>query len=581
MDESKQRAMVTKSSSSSIKRKPLANLTNFLPSKKSVSSASSIGSTQNPTILIPPDQHAPSKSQKLTSDRLAGDENQTAQVQRHSTCNTRSTTKADVSFPQTSLQERINNVKQGYVSFGSSTLGKIKDQAKISQSSTEKINDKRKSTDVALSVTKNTNASTDKAKAKENAVQSNTGLTVAAVSFHQTSFHETRNNVKTGSVCFGSSTFDKLKDQGKKINQSSMEKISNKRKSVDVPLSSRIMNSINNNTDKDKGKENVVQSNTGLTMADDLMRRKDKGKAIAESPPSRKKLKNYMMDFDVPLKGVVIKERDGTDQHVPSKSQRLKPDCLAGEENPAVQGQKHRTQNTRSTTKVAFPVHQTSFQEKRNDVKQGSVSLCSSLFDKLKDQGTINQSSTEKINDKRKTADAPLSGMKNTNASTDRDKGKENAVQSNTGLTMADDLMKRKANGKAIAELPDYPSRKKLKNYMMDFNGPLKGVVIKERDGTVTGSNSISTPIKYLTLEKKDQQISCPPILRTLNNSRNDADVEVVLESKQQTEPPNKKKRRCSAKDVEVGYKLPKEFVEEQRAYFKEIDDFELQVEEV
>ncbi|XP_076897950.1 uncharacterized protein LOC143551390 [Bidens hawaiensis] len=579
MDESKQRAMVTKSSSS-IKRKPLANLTNILRKPNNTSSLlqpatsdSSIGSTQNPI-----NQHAPSKSQSLTQDRLAGDENQTAQVQRHSTHNTRSTTKADVFFPQTSLQERINNVKQGYTSFGSSTLGKIKDQGKISQSSTEKINDTRKSVDLPLSVMKNTNISTDKDKAKENAIQSNTGLTVADVPFRQTSFHETKNNVKTGSVCFDSSTFDKLKEQGKKINQSSTEKISNKRKSVDVPLSSHIMKSTNNNTDKDQGKENVVQSNMFLTMADDLMRRKDKGKAIAESPPSRKKLKNYMMNFDVPLKGVVIKERDGTDQHVPSKFQRLTPDCWAGEENQTVQAQKHRTP---STTKVAVPVHQTSFQEKRNNVKQGSVSFCSSVFDKIKDQGWINESSTEKINDKRKTADVPLRLVKNTNTSTDRDKGKENVVQSNTGLTMADDLMKRKAKGKAIAESPDYPFKKKLKNYMMDFNGPLKGVVIKERDGTVTGSNSVSTPIKYHTLEKKNQQISCPPILRTMNN-RNDADVEEVFPCKGQTErPPNKKKRRCSAKDVEVEYKLPKEFVEEQRAYFKEIDDFELEVEEV
>ena len=39
--------------------------------------------------------------------------------------------------------------------------------------------------------------------------------------------------------------------------------------------------------------------------------------------------------------------------------------------------------------------------------------------------------------------------------------------------------------------------------------------------------------------------------------------------------------KRYTSKESDEEYVLPKEFVDQQRAYFKEIDDFELEVEEV
>ncbi|KAI7749875.1 hypothetical protein M8C21_019760 [Ambrosia artemisiifolia] len=319
----------------------------------------------------------------------------------------------------------------------------------------------------------------------------------------------------------------------------------------------------------------------------------------------------------------------GSTQNPINKPHRLTADHLVGEENQTVQGRRRSSQNTRSKATATVPLFQASSHVGKNNVKEGSVSFCSSTLDKVKDQEKISRfcldktindgkkisvtprnSSTENTNnskDNRKSTDMPLSGhpMKTVINSTEKDKGKENVVQSaypfkgnansNTGLTMPD-LMKRKDKGKAIAEPIDYPSRKKLRNSMMDFSGPLKGVVIKEREDTVTGSGSVSlvqkdkgkgvsTPINYHALEKKkkDQQNSCPPILRTTSDSRGVADgTEYALHSKLQTEPPpNKKKRRCPTKEIDEAYALPKEYVEQQRAYFKEIDDFELEVEEV
>ncbi|KAI3817855.1 hypothetical protein L1987_11654 [Smallanthus sonchifolius] len=330
------------------------------------------------------------------------------------------------------------------------------------------------------------------------------------------------------------------------------------------------------------------------------------------------------------------------DQPIPSKPQRFESGNLDGDENQTTKTRSHSSQNTRSNTKAAVPFYQSSFQERRKNVKEGSVSICSSTLDKIKDQEKVNQScldktvndgkkisvtphhsSTERIEDKRKSIDVSLSAhhMKSTNNSMDtpiplsteklKDKGKENVVQSsysftgnansNMDITMSDSLMKRKDKGKAIAVPLDCPSRKMLKNNMMEFGVPLKGVIIKERDGTSTGSGSVklaqkdkgkgvSTPVIYHTLKKKDQQSSCPPILRTMSNRslsfsvcQNDAGViEDVLQSKLKTEPPpNKKKRRCSTKEAKEVYTLPQDYVEQQRAYFKEIDDFELQVEEV
>ncbi|KAK6121988.1 hypothetical protein DH2020_044271 [Rehmannia glutinosa] len=73
---------------------------------------------------------------------------------------------------------------------------------------------------------------------------------------------------------------------------------------------------------------------------------------------------------------------------------------------------------------------------------------------------------------------------------------------------------------------------------------------------------------------------SCPPILRTkiLQNDLDEAGD--IKSSKSWTDPrPKLRKKRCSRnKDTS---ELPRDFIEQQRAYFKEVDEFELPEEEI
>lgn len=310
------------------------------------------------------------------------------------------------------------------------------------------------------------------------------------------------------------------------------------------------------------------------------------------------------------------------DHPLPSTPQRLTPDHLVGDENHLAYARRWSTQKTGSNVKAAM-------QETRSNEKEGFVPRCSSMLEKIKDKGKGNQScldrttndgkeksvvlqctSMEKIKDKRK-AMVPFSAHRMKNAKTSMeasiphssvkimDKGKENVVQSshssmqNTDLNIPiimSPLMKRKDKGKAIAVPLDYPPMKKVKNNMMEVCVPLSGVKIKDKGETITGASridlaqkdegkAVATPINHRPLEKKDKGSSCPPLLKTIGNRNEANEAEDIFQSNPQTEPPpNKKKKRCSSAKE---YALPRDFVEQQRAYFKEIDEFELEVEEV
>ncbi|XP_071689564.1 uncharacterized protein [Rutidosis leptorrhynchoides] len=213
----------------------------------------------------------------------------------------------------------------------------------------------------------------------------------------------------------------------------------------------------------------------------------------------------------------------------------------------------------------------------------------------IKDKGKEN---IEISADKGKTIDVPLNyrSVKNVKSNMaeareplkeviikdrgDMDMGSSHVITSNSGIN-------RKDKGKAIAMPDDYPSTTYRKISMMEGHFPLKGIVINDGSETVSGSShadhvhkdggkAVATPVSYRTLDK---QSSCPPPLRSTSNRNEVVGSEDIVQLKPQTEPPpNKKKRRCSSKEE---YTLPKEYVEQQRAYFKEIDDFELLVEEV
>lgn len=311
-------------------------------------------------------------------------------------------------------------------------------------------------------------------------------------------------------------------------------------------------------------------------------------------------------------------------------------------------GQRQSTRVTRSNTKDDVAYRHKCFKGARNTGKEGSMSLCSPTLEKVKDHGNVNQSCLDKTeNDgkilyERKAIDVPVTAHRTKNANNSvntpipystvkindyrlkclknnmdtpipqsnlkiKDKDKENAVQSgyslagnaniDKGITMSDSLMKRKDKGRAVAvpleypsinnvksnigeahvplkgviikergetatgsshvDLPrkddgkavltpnsvinrkdkgkaiavtlDNPSMKYMKSNMVEGRVPLKGVVIKDRGETVSGSScvdpvqkdegkAVATPINYRTLEKKDKRSSCPPLLRATSN---------------------------------------------------------------
>ncbi|KAI3470942.1 hypothetical protein Pfo_027605 [Paulownia fortunei] len=73
---------------------------------------------------------------------------------------------------------------------------------------------------------------------------------------------------------------------------------------------------------------------------------------------------------------------------------------------------------------------------------------------------------------------------------------------------------------------------------------------------------------------------SCPPMMRT-KNIQNDLDeTGNIKSSKSWTDPhPKCRKKRCSK--IKSTSELPMDFIEQQRAYFKEVDEFELPEEEI
>ncbi|PIN20481.1 hypothetical protein CDL12_06828 [Handroanthus impetiginosus] len=72
---------------------------------------------------------------------------------------------------------------------------------------------------------------------------------------------------------------------------------------------------------------------------------------------------------------------------------------------------------------------------------------------------------------------------------------------------------------------------------------------------------------------------SCPPVLKTKNIQNDLNEARDIKALKSWTDPrPKCRKRRCSS--AETTSELPLDFIEQQRAYFKEVDEFELPEEE-
>ncbi|PWA62901.1 hypothetical protein CTI12_AA358680 [Artemisia annua] len=376
--------------------------------------------------------------------------------------------------------------------------------------------------------------------------------TKAAVPLRQTSLQQTTNNGKERSVPVCSSTLEKSKDQAK-VNQSCLGKTKNDGNKVSVPVCSSTL-------EKTKDSVKVNQSSLGKTKND--------GNKISVAPdyPSMETIKNKRKAIDVPSSTHQMKNANNkTDTHILRSAVNIND---KGKENP---------QSSSRNSNINMGIMSDSVMMRKDKGKAIAEPLDARFLKSLNTSSNMMEARVPLkgvVIRERGESDVPHSAVNI------KDKGKD---------AITDSLMKRKDKGKAIAEPVDHSYMKKLKNHMMDFRVPLKGVIIRDREELVSGSSvefepkdkgkMVGTPINYITLEKKDKLHSCPPPLRTPSN-RTEADgPEGIIQCMPQTEPPpNKKKRRCSAKEE---YTLPQEYVEQQRAYFKEIDDYELEVEEV
>ncbi|KAI8540187.1 hypothetical protein RHMOL_Rhmol09G0242300 [Rhododendron molle] len=165
----------------------------------------------------------------------------------------------------------------------------------------------------------------------------------------------------------------------------------------------------------------------------------------------------------------------------------------------------------------------------------------------------------QKTKDKRKAVAVPFDCSL---ADKRRDKGKAIAVSFSH-------LGKTKDNGKVVSVSIAFPplvnTRNKSKAFDMPFSCPPLPRTKKIRTYHVNASDAL---------------LYVPPLPnRTEFNGVGDVGL-----SKSRTVPPpnNKKERRCLLEEPDVStHALPQEFVELQRAYFKDVDDFELAEEEV
>ncbi|VFQ77495.1 unnamed protein product [Cuscuta campestris] len=137
---------------------------------------------------------------------------------------------------------------------------------------------------------------------------------------------------------------------------------------------------------------------------------------------------------------------------------------------------------------------------------------------------------------------------------------------------------KKNRGMESFGSLSSPPSKVKRGGKATVDDGCILDEVMAEK---VSGLPLKRSPPRKIRGRKKPHRFvfSCPPLTRTKNTSVSEAGD---AESFGSMTDPNKKfaKKRRSEEQPFTEFVLPKDFVEKQRAYFKEIDDFELEVEE-
>ncbi|VFQ72797.1 unnamed protein product [Cuscuta campestris] len=165
-------------------------------------------------------------------------------------------------------------------------------------------------------------------------------------------------------------------------------------------------------------------------------------------------------------------------------------------------------------------------------------------------------------------------------------KNNKNRVTENTNnekdnlhhVSLLSTAPKKNRGMETFGSLSSPPSKVKRGGKPTVDDGSILDEIMAEK---VSGLPLKRSPPRKTRGRKKSHRFvfSCPPLPRTKNTSVSEAGD---AESFGSMTDPNKKcaKKRRSEEQPFTEFVLPKDFVEKQRAYFKEIDDFELEVEE-
>ncbi|KAM7504526.1 hypothetical protein LguiB_003430 [Lonicera macranthoides] len=199
------------------------------------------------------------------------------------------------------------------------------------------------------------------------------------------------------------------------------------------------------------------------------------------------------------------------------------------------------------------------------------------------DSVVLSWAPVEKTKDKGKSIAVP-SNIPNVGIT--KDKGKAIAVPLDIPA-----IMKTKDKGKAIAVPFSVPAFGKTKDKGKAVDLPLNfpprekisnGKAVDKNFSSHSKARSVAMPVEPSTLEKRNDRsaaFSNSPLPRTRSIWNEPDEAGDIGLPKFQTDPHLKDKKKRRTKD-DSKYDLPRDFVEQQRAYFKEIDEFELPVEE-
>ncbi|XP_073035996.1 uncharacterized protein [Primulina eburnea] len=244
--------------------------------------------------------------------------------------------------------------------------------------------------------------------------------------------------------------------------------------------------------------------------------------------------------------------------------------------------------------------------EKTDGNNMGNLSLFGGSFEKVKGfrKGVLNPSScshekTENrnanLNDpgcsKNKTEE-PGKGITNHSSYSFNEKKEEGEVileLPGSSVQMAKAVRKAPLNTNAFLV---EKTKEKLKSLNHSGYSPEKtrekGKVILAPLNMVEGSSAAVTvnchPTRRKTVKRKKDTgaSSCPPMRRTQKIVNDFLEAGDVKSSKSLTVPrPKHKKKQCPRPKTGDESCLPLDFIEQQRAYFKEVDEFELAEEEI